>query len=85
MVSRQASMSRMAGWEFFFHPFPGQSPSELPIETLIPQFETLTPQCAYLALLFVSGGTARRLSRQQPDRFYVPPRRQAVFRTRSGR
>ena len=66
----------MAGWNFSVSPCPDQSPSRRPIGTL-------TPQYAYLVLVFVSGGTAPHLSRRQVDRSYVPPMWQAVFRTRS--
>src|SRR5574341_1259982 len=57
-----APTSRVAGWAFFVRPCPDQSTSGPPIGTLTPQFETVTLQCACLALLSVSGGTARHLT-----------------------
>jgi hypothetical protein len=62
-------MSRGAGWTFLFRPCPDQLASGLPIETLTQQSATSTPRCVYLALLFVSGGTALHLTPLQPRQF----------------
>src|SRR5439155_7710241 len=56
----RASRSRAAGPTFFVRSCPDQSLSEYPIETL-------TRQCVYLALLIVSGATARHPSPQETD------------------
>jgi hypothetical protein len=74
--SLQASMSRVGGWAFAVSPCPGRSLPRPPIGML-------TPQCASLVLLFVSGATARHRSPQQPDRFCSSPKRK-VARMRGG-
>ena len=72
----RASRSRAAGRTFFVRSCPDQLLSERPIETLI-------RQCAYLALLFVSGATALHLSPRQANSFCSPPRHK-VARMRGG-
>ena len=72
----RASRSRAAGRTFFVRSCPDQLLSERPIETLI-------RQCAYLALLFVSGATALHLGPRQANSFCSPPRHK-VARMRGG-